>query len=45
MSPHLDDAGIVASRRAEKLRLSFHINNTDADADRAAEVLAGHVEL
>jgi selenocysteine lyase/cysteine desulfurase len=44
MSPHLDEAGIVASMRARRLRLSFHINNTDADADRAAEVLAGHVE-
>ena len=45
MSPRLDEAGIVASMRADRLRLSFHINNTDADADRAAEVLAGHVEL
>ncbi len=43
MSPRLDEAGIVASRRAGRLRLSFHINNTGADADRAAEVLAGHV--
>jgi selenocysteine lyase/cysteine desulfurase len=43
MSPRLEEAGIIASMRAERLRLSFHINNTDADADAAAEVLAGHV--
>ena len=44
MSPRLEEAGIVASMRAGRLRLSFHINNTGADADRAAEVLAGHVQ-
>lgn len=36
-------AQIVASHRAGRLRLSFHINNTTDDADRAAEVLRGHV--
>jgi selenocysteine lyase/cysteine desulfurase len=33
-------AGIVAAMRAGRLRLSFHLYNTDADADRAAEALA-----
>lgn len=36
-------AGIAGSVRAGRLRLSFHINNSTADADRAAEVLIGHV--
>lgn len=30
---------IAASVRLGKLRLSFHVNNDDADADRAAEVM------
>lgn len=37
------DTGIVASVRAGRLRVSFHINNTDADVERAVEVLAGAV--
>ncbi|MGF1662526.1 MAG: aminotransferase class V-fold PLP-dependent enzyme [Kineosporiaceae bacterium] len=41
--PALAAAGIVASVRAGRLRLSFHVHNTAADADRAAEVLAGLV--
>ncbi|MGF1646824.1 MAG: aminotransferase class V-fold PLP-dependent enzyme [Kineosporiaceae bacterium] len=41
--PALAAAGITASVRAGRLRLSFHVHNTAADADRAAEVLAGLV--
>ena len=40
----LTRAGIVGSTRAGRLRLSFHVHNTESDADRAAEVLAGHVK-
>jgi selenocysteine lyase/cysteine desulfurase len=39
----LREAGVTASVRAGRLRLSFHVHNTEADADRAAEVLDGHV--
>ena len=34
---------IVAATRAGRLRLSFHLSTTDADVDRAAGVLAGHL--
>jgi selenocysteine lyase/cysteine desulfurase len=40
----LASAGIAASFRVGRVRLSFHINNTEQDADRAAEALAGCVE-
>lgn len=40
----LQRAGVVGSTRAGRLRLSFHVNNTTGDADRAAEVLAGHAQ-
>lgn len=36
-------AGIIGSVRAGRLRLSFHVSTSEDDADRAAEVLAGHV--
>lgn len=36
-------AGIVGSVRAGRLRLSFHVSTSEQDADRAAEVLAGHL--
>ena len=39
----LRSAGVTASVRAGRLRLSFHVHNTEDDADRAAEVLDGHV--
>ena len=39
----LAEAGVVGSMRAGRLRLAFHLPNTAADADRAAEVLAGRV--
>lgn len=39
----LEQAGIVASVRAGRLRLAFHVSTSPDDADRAAEVLAGHL--
>jgi selenocysteine lyase/cysteine desulfurase len=46
-APDADDrmqrAGITGSVRAGRLRLAFHLNNTVADADRAADALAGLV--
>ncbi|NLU74083.1 aminotransferase class V-fold PLP-dependent enzyme [Streptomyces sp. HNM0575] len=39
----LERAGVVGSTRAGRLRLAFHLYNTEADADRAAEVVAGRV--
>jgi selenocysteine lyase/cysteine desulfurase len=39
----LERAGIVGSMRAGRLRLSFHVNNSTDDADRAVETLVGHV--
>lgn len=36
-------AGVVASVRAGRLRLAFHVYNGADDADRAAAALAGHV--
>ena len=39
----MHDAGIVASVRGGRLRLSFHLCNTYKDVDRAVEVLVGHV--
>lgn len=39
----LADADIAAATRAGRLRLSFHVSTSEADVDRAADVLAGHV--
>jgi len=36
-------ARIMGSVRAGRLRLSFHVSTSQDDADRAGEVLAGHV--
>ena len=36
-------AEVVGSMRAGRLRLAFHLPNTEADADRAADVLTGRV--
>ena len=36
-------AGIVGVTRAGRLRLSFHVSTSEADVDRAIEVLAGHL--
>jgi len=41
--PRLEQAGVVASMRAGRLRLAFHVSNTADDADRAAEALTGQV--
>lgn len=35
----LEEAGVVGSVRAGRLRLAFHVNNTISDADRAAEAV------
>jgi selenocysteine lyase/cysteine desulfurase len=43
LSATVREAGIAAAVRAGRLRLSFHVNNSVADVDRAAEVLAGRV--
>ncbi|MFJ8172967.1 aminotransferase class V-fold PLP-dependent enzyme [Streptomyces sp. NPDC094473] len=39
--PDLAAAGVMVSARAGNLRAAFHLYNTDADADRALEVLSG----
>jgi selenocysteine lyase/cysteine desulfurase len=39
----LERAGIVGSTRAGRLRLAFHLYNTEADADRAAEAVEGRL--
>lgn len=39
----LHAAGVVVSDRGGRMRLSFHVNNTEADADHAAELLEGMV--
>jgi selenocysteine lyase/cysteine desulfurase len=42
--PHLlARHGIVAAERAGRLRVSFHVNNTEQEATAAGEVLRGHV--
>ncbi len=41
VSEHLGRAGIVASVRAGRLRLSFHVHNGPDDADLAADALSG----
>ncbi|WP_079132517.1 aminotransferase class V-fold PLP-dependent enzyme [Streptomyces nanshensis] len=39
----LKRAGIASSTRAGRMRLAFHLYNTEADADRTAEVVAGRL--
>lgn len=39
----MEEAGVVGSVRAGRLRLSFHVSTTAADVDRALEALVGHV--
>jgi len=44
---HIPSAGAGGRRRrvrAGRLRLAFHVNNTTIDADRAADVVAPHVQ-
>ena len=43
VADRLRAADVTASVRAGRLRLSFHVHNTDADADRAADVLDGQL--
>ena len=43
IAERLQLAGIAGSVRAGRLRLAFHLNNDELDADRAGEVLSGHV--
>jgi selenocysteine lyase/cysteine desulfurase len=42
-APAMAAARVAGSARAGRLRLSFHISNGEADADRAIEVLRPHV--
>jgi selenocysteine lyase/cysteine desulfurase len=37
-------AGLTGGVRAGRLRLAFHVNNSTLDADRAADLLAGHIQ-
>ena len=39
----MDEAGIIGSVRANRLRLSFHISTSTHDVDRAVNVLSGHL--
>ncbi len=39
----LGEHGIVAAERAGRLRVSFHLNNTEAEAARTGTLLRGHV--
>ena len=39
----MEEAAIIGSVRAGRLRLSFHVSTGQADADRAADVLSGHL--
>ena len=39
----LVEHGIVASERAGRLRVSFHLNNTVEEAERAGALLRGHL--
>jgi selenocysteine lyase/cysteine desulfurase len=43
VADRLARASVIGSVRAGRLRLAFHLHNTEADADRAAESVAGHV--
>ncbi|MEU6019496.1 aminotransferase class V-fold PLP-dependent enzyme [Streptomyces sp. NPDC047515] len=40
-APELARAGVVVSERAGSLRAAFHLYNTEADVDRALDVLSG----
>ena len=39
----LAEHGIVAAERAGRLRVSFHLNNTVEEAERAGALLRGHL--
>lgn len=40
-TPELGRAGVMVSNRAGNLRAAFHLYNTEADVDRALDVLSG----
>ncbi|WP_405936175.1 aminotransferase class V-fold PLP-dependent enzyme [Streptomyces sp. NBC_00726] len=40
-APELQQAGVLVAGRAGNLRASFHLYNTEADVDRALDLLAG----
>ncbi|WP_406448795.1 aminotransferase class V-fold PLP-dependent enzyme [Streptomyces sp. NBC_00876] len=40
-APDLERAGVMVSDRAGNLRAAFHLYNTEADVDRALDVLSG----
>lgn len=40
----VQDAKITAAMRAGRLRVSFHLNNSQHDVDRAVDALAGYVQ-
>ncbi|MEE4491804.1 aminotransferase class V-fold PLP-dependent enzyme [Streptomyces sp. BE230] len=40
-APALERAGVMVSNRAGNLRAAFHLYNTEADVDRALDVLGG----
>ena len=44
LTQHLEQAQVVGSVRAGRLRLAFHVNNGEDDADRAAQALSGLVQ-
>ena len=39
----LEREGVVAATRAGRLRVSFHVHNTVAEAERLGALLRGHV--
>ncbi|MGI8535039.1 MAG: hypothetical protein ACR2K2_00805 [Mycobacteriales bacterium] len=39
----MDEAGVIGSVRANRLRLSFHISTSTRDVDRAANILSGRL--
>jgi selenocysteine lyase/cysteine desulfurase len=41
----LERARVIGGVRAGRLRLAFHLYNTEADVARAADALAGHVQV
>jgi selenocysteine lyase/cysteine desulfurase len=43
VAQRLEQAGVVGSVRAGRLRLAFHLYNTEADVARAADAVAGHI--
>jgi hypothetical protein len=40
----LDRHGVVAAERAGRLRVSFHVNNSEDEAAHVGALLRGHVD-